>query len=70
MCTHLLEEWRVLHRHRKATEAEKTSKVLTFECASRTPFRFFRVVNEEKNCNGSLNLAMNYFDADGAFIPD
>ena len=65
-----LEEWRVLHRHREATEAEKTSKVLTFECACPTPFRFFRVVQEEKRWTGDLHLSIKYFDVDGAFLPD
>ena len=65
-----LEEWRVLHRHREATEAEKTSEVLTFECACPTPFRFFRVVQEEKRWDGNLHLNIRYFDVDGAFIPD
>ena len=65
-----VEEWLVLHRHREATEAEKTSAVLTFECASPTPFRFFRVVQEGKNWKGRLQLVLKYFDIDGEFIPD
>ena len=65
-----LEEWPVLHRHCEATEAEKTSEVLKFECASTTPFRFFRIVQEDKNWKGKLTLNFRYFDIDGIFIPD
>ena len=65
-----LEEWSVLHRHREATQAEQTAAVLTFECASTTPFRFFRVVQEEMNWKGRLQLVLKYFDVDGEFIPD
>ena len=62
-----LEEWPVLHRHR---EAKKTLAVLTFECACSTPFRFFRIVQEEKQWNSRLSLSFKYFDIDGTFIPD
>ena len=65
-----LEEWQVLHKHREETEAEKTSEVLTFQCAFPTPFRFFRVVQEEENWRGNTLLNINYFDVDGTFIPD
>ena len=62
-----LEEWPVLHRHH---EANKTFAILTFECACPTPFRFFRIVQEENQWNGHPTLSFKYFDIDGAFIPD
>ena len=65
-----IEEWQVLHRHHEATEAEKTSEILKFECAAPTPFRFFRIVQEDKNWKQKLTLNFRYFDIDGIFIPD
>ena len=65
-----IDDWTVLHRHREVSEAEKTSKVLEFECSSHTPFRFFRVVQEQKNWSGKLMLSLKHFDIDGVFIPD
>ena len=65
-----IDEWSVIHRHREVTEAEKTSEILEFECSSVTPFRFFRIVQEEKRWDGKRFLRFHYFDVDGTFIPD
>ena len=65
-----LEAWTVIHRHREATEADKTPEVLEFRCSSATPFRFFRIVQEEKRWDGKLALSLRYFDVDGTFIAD
>ena len=64
------EAWTVIHRHREATEADKTSEVLEFRCSSATPFRFFRIFQEEKRWDGKLALSLRYFDVDGTFIAD
>ena len=65
-----LDTWSVIHRHREVTEAEQTSEVLEFECLSVTPFRFFRIVQEEKRWDGKRFLRFHYFDVGGTFIPD